>query len=389
MIEKSKVHTNAQRAVVVMSGSFIQRGEPAIFDKWTRATCALQNGADMVLELPVLFATANAETFARGSIKVLQDANMIDALCFGSESGDLAAMQEAAKIMMNETEEFQRLLKQYLDEGVSYPTARAKALETVSNISSEILSRPNHILGLEYLKALDYYHSNIEPFTIQRKGGQYDDTTLQGEYASASAIRTAIFSENTAEAFLQLPENTRDLLTKELSLGCAPASMEHLTSALHYKLRTTCAEDLQEIFEVTEGLENRILRAVENGYFAEDLITFIKSKRYTRTKIQRILIHILLDIRTKEVDYFLRRNHLPYIRVLGFQKDHAEILGDLTEQAKCPVLTNLKKAPALLDEDGLHLLALEKLATDLQALAVPNPLYRTPNKDFTTPMAIL
>lgn len=389
MIEKSKSHTNCERAIVVMSGSFVQRGEPAIFDKWTRAKCALQNGADMVLELPVLFATAQAETFARGSIKVLQDANMIDALCFGSESGDLASMQEAAKVMMNETEEFQRLLKQHLDEGISYPAARAKALETVSHISSEILSRPNHILGLEYLKALEHYNSTIQPFTIQRKGTQHDDPSLNGEYASASAIRKGIFSENTTDAFLQLPENTRDILTKEISLGTAPASIEHLTAALHYKLRTTSAEDLQEIFEVTEGLENRILRAVENGYFAEDLIAFIKSKRYTRTKIQRILVHILLDIRTKEVDYFLRRTHLPYIRVLGFQKDHAEILGDLTEQAKCPVLTNLKKAPELLDEDGLHLLALEKLATDLQALASPNPLYRTPNKDFTMPMAIL
>ncbi len=389
MIEKSKLHTNCQRAVVVMSGSFVQRGEPAIFDKWTRAKCALQNGADMVLELPVLFATAQAETFARGSIKVLQDANMIDALCFGSESGDLASMQEAAKVMINETEEFQRLLKQHLDDGISYPAARAKALETVSHISSEILSRPNHILGLEYLKALDHYNSTIQPFTIQRKGVQHDDPSLKGEYASASAIRKAIFSENTSEAFLHLLENTRDLLTKEISLGTAPASMEHLTAALHYKLRTTSAEDLQEIFEVTEGLENRILRAVENGYFAEDLIDFIKSKRYTRTKIQRILIHILLDIRTKEVTYFLRRTHLPYIRVLGFQKEHAEILGDLTEQAKCPILTNLKKAPEVLDEDGLHLLALEKLATDLQALAAPNPLYRVPNKDFTMPMAIL
>ena len=165
--------------------------------------------------------------------------------------------------------------------------------------------------------------------------------------------------------------------------------MDELAGALHYKLRTTSAEEIHDIQEVTEGLENRILRAIDNEFFMNDIIEYIKTKRYTRTKIQRILVHILLDIRTKEVDYFLSQNHLPYIRVLGFQKDNADILGELTERAKCPVLTNLKKAPEILDEDGLHLLALEKLATDLQALAAPNPLYRAPNRDFTTPMAIV
>lgn len=389
MLEKAKAHAEAQRAVIVMSGSFVQRGDTAFFDKWTRSKAALLNGADMVLELPVLFAAANAEVFAAGGIKVMEDANMIDAICFGSESGDLASMQEAAKLMMNETEEFQNLLKAHLNEGMSYPAARAKALETVSHINSEIISQPNHILGLEYLKALERRGSSITPYTIRRKGGPYNSPSLEGEFASAAAIRKAILEENATEALLQVPENTVDLWTKEISLGTAPASLENLTDALHYKLRTISAEELHEIFEVTEGLENRILSAIDDHYALEDLLQYIKTKRYTRTKIQRILVHILLDIKTKEVEYFLERKHLPYLRVLGFQKDHADILGELTEQAKCPVLTNLKKAPEILDEDGLHLLALEKLATDLQALAAPNPLYRAPNGDFTTPMAIL
>lgn len=389
MIETAKQVTNASHAIVVMSSSFVQRGEPACFDKWVRASCALRCGASMVLELPVLFSAANAEIFATGAIKVLNDSGMIDTLCFGSESGDLASMEEAAKLMLNETEEFQRLLKNNLDQGMSYPAARAQALETVSHISKEILSRPNHILGLEYLKALYRTNSTIQPFTIQRKGNAYDDPSLSGEFASAAAIRKALQQDKATEAFLQVPDALVDDLTKEISLGRAPAAWEHLTGALHYKLRTTSAADIKEIFEVTEGLENRILRAVENGYIVEDLIDFIKSKRYTRTKIQRILTHILLDLNTKEVEYFLHRNHLPYVRVLGFQKEHAELVGELTETAKCPVLTNLKKAPEQLDKDGMHLLALEKLATDLQAMASPNPLYRAPNRDFTIPMAII
>ena len=389
MLAEAKKKTGAKWVVVVMSGSFVQRGEAALFDKWTRAKAALLNGADMVLELPVLFSTANAETFARGSIRVLENANIIDTLCFGSESGELSALQEAAKLMTNETEEFQNLLKSHLNAGISYPAARAKALETVSHISKDILSQPNHILALEYLKALEQCGSTIRPCTVKRKGNGYHSPNLENPFASATAIRKAVLENSITDALLHVPENTVDLLTKELSLGTAPVSLGNLMDILHYKLRTLSAKELHAIYEVTEGLENRILTSILHHYNLEDLTDFIKSKRYTRTKIQRILVHILLDIRTEEVNYFLRKNRLPYVRVLGFQKDAAEILGELTEQAKCPILTNLKKASEQLDADGMHLLSLEKMATDLHALGSPNPLYRIPNRDFTTPMAII
>ena len=389
MIERAKRKADADRVVVVMSGSFVQRGEPALFDKWTRTEAALKNGVDLVLELPVLFAAANAESFARASIRILQESGIVDTLAFGSESGDLAAMQEAAKLMTNETEEFQRLLHEKLDEGLSYPTARAQALATISQISSDILSRPNHILGLEYLKALDYYSSTMEPLTIQRKGDYDSDSFPAKGFASAAAIRKALIAENSTEAMAQLPENTQDLYNKALSLGTAPVTWQGLAPALQYKLRVTSPEVLREIAEVTEGLENRILRGIESCYGIYDLIDFIKTKRYTRTKIQRILLHTLLDIREAEIPYYLGLPRMPYLRVLGFRKEDSGILADLTEHAKAPVLTNLKKAPELLNEDGLALLALEKTATDLHALAFPNPIYRTPNQDFTRPLVIL
>lgn len=388
MIEKAKEKSGAERVVVVMSGSFVQRGEPAIFDKWTRTEAALKNGVSLVLELPVLFAACHAEGFARAAVRLLEESGIVDILCFGSESGDLYSMQEAARLMTNETEEFQHLLKEQLDEGLSYPAARAKALETVSHISSEILSSPNHILGLEYLKALDYYACSMEPMTIKREG-DHNSLSLADGFASAGAIRKALSDENSTDAMQHLPENTHDLYNKALSLGTAPVLWDGLTAALHYKLRMTSAEQLQKIAEVTEGLENRILHSIENCYDISDLLSFIKTKRYTRTKIQRILLHILLDIKEEEVSYYLNLPKLPYIRVLGFQKECSDILADLTENAKCPVLTNLKKAPELLNEDGLALLALEKTATDLHAMAYPNPIYRTPNQDFTKPLVIL
>ena len=388
MIEEAKRQSGADRVIVVMSGSFVQRGEPAIFDKWTRTEAALLNGVDMVLELPVLFAAANAETFARAAVRILEETGIVDVLCFGSESGDLHSMQEAARLMENETEEFQHILKEHLDEGLSYPAARAKALETVSQISSEILSRPNHILGLEYLKALDRYNCTMKPMTIKREG-DYNSPSLTDGYASAAAIRKALAEDRSTEAMPQLPENTHDLYNKALSLGTAPVFWDELAPALHYKLRTSTADDIRDIAEVVEGLENRILHSIDSCYDMKDVVDFIKTKRYTRTKIQRILLHILMDIKEKEVSHFMNLPKMPYIRVLGFKKENSDILADLTEHAKVPVLTNLKKAPEVLNEDGLALLALEKTATDLHALAYPNPIYRAPNQDFIKPLVIL
>ena len=388
MIEEAKKKAGADRVVVVMSGSFVQRGEPAIFDKWTRTEAALMNGVDMVLELPVLFAAANAETFARAAVRILEETGIVDVLCFGSESGDLHSMQEAARLMENETEEFQHILKEHLDEGLSYPAARAKALEIVSQISSDILSRPNHILGLEYLKALDRYNCSMEPMTIKREG-DYNSPSLTEGFASAAAIRKALAEDRSTEALPQLPENVHDVYNKALSLGTAPCFWDELTPALHYKLRMSTTEEIHEIAEVVEGLENRILHSIDSCYDIKDVIDFIKTKRYTRTKIQRILLHILLDIKEKEVAYFMNLPKMPYIRVLGFKKETSGILADLTENAKVPVLTNLKKAPEVLNEDGLALLALEKTATDLHALTYPNQIYRAPNQDFTKPLVIL
>ena len=388
MIEEAKKKAGADRVVVVMSGSFVQRGEPAIFDKWTRTEAALMNGVDMVLELPVLFAAANAETFARAAVRILEETGIVDVLCFGSESGDLHSMQEAARLMENETEEFQHILKEHLDEGLSYPAARAKALEIVSQISSDILSRPNHILGLEYLKALDRYNCSMEPMTIKREG-DYNSPSLTEGFASAAAIRKALAEDRSTEALPQLPENVHDVYNKALSLGTAPCFWDELTPALHYKLRMSTTEEIHEIAEVVEGLENRILHSIDSCYDIKDVIDFIKTKRYTRTKIQRILLHILLDIKEKEVAYFMNLPKMPYIRVLGFKKETSGILADLTENAKVPVLTNLKKAPEVLNEDGLALLALEKTATDLHALTYPNQIYRATNQDFTKPLVIL
>lgn len=388
-IKKAKEVTGADRVVVVMSGNFVQRGEPAMFDKWTRSSIALESGADLVLELPVLFATANAETFARGAIRILGECGIVDYLCFGTESGDITSLKEATKILANESEEFRCLLKGYLNEGMSYPSARGKALEKVSSVQADIISKPNHILALEYLMALEKYNYNIEPVTIKRVGSGYHDTELTDEMASATAIRQCINAKDVERGLTQVPEHVRTLYRNAIRKGLAPISWEDLSQSLNYQIRLNSSEDIEKIFEVTEGLEHRIIRALQNGYTVEELIDYIKSKRYTRAKIQRILVHILLNIKTAEVNYFMKKITLPYIRVLGFRKDSADILGDLTMKSKPPVLSNLKKAQDVLDDDGLHLLAVEKIATDIYMLGCPNEACRKPNQDFTTPLSII
>lgn len=389
MIQEAKRKANADRVVVVMSGNFVQRGEPAMFDKWLRTQIALENGADMVLELPVLFACGNAETFASAAVRILEESGIVDVLCFGSESGELEPLREAAKLMDNETEEFRRLLKEYLDSGMSYPSARAKCTELISNINSEILSQPNDILALEYLRALGRYRCQMEAVTIKREGSSYHSEDLEGKFASATAVRKGILNGDSVSAMEQVPESAREVYLRALTFGTAPVTWAGLTHALHYKVRTLSAPEISEIFEVTEGLENRILHSLDTCYSMEDLIGFIKSKRYTYTKIQRILLHILLDIKTSEVDYFMKKSHMPYIRVLGFKKESADLIGDMTVRAKCPILTNLKKASDVLQDDGLHLLAVEKLATDLYVLGYPDEIKRAPNQDFTRPMVMI
>ncbi len=388
-IQKSKDMTGAKQVIAVMSGSFVQRGEPALFDKFLRTEAALKNGVDLVLELPVIFACATAEIFATGGIRLLTETGLVEGVCFGSECGDLPLLEEAARLMENETEEFRRLLKEALEEGLSYPAARAKAMQTISHTAAGVLSTPNDILALEYLKALHRTGSPLKPVAIKREGDYHNTELSTAGFASASALRAAFLEGNHNEALSHIPQNAVDIFSKALSLGQAPVRLSGFTDALQYKLRTTSAEELSHIADVTEGLENRMLSAMEQAWEMDELIQLIKTKRYTQSRIRRILIHTLLDITAKEQSYFLSLRRLPYLRVLGFRKESADLLGELTERSNCPVLSNLKKAPELLDEDGRHLLALEKLATDLHKMAVPMPIYRAPHTDFTHPLVIV
>ena len=389
-IQKAKQITNADAVVVIMSGNFVQRGEPAILDKWTRTHMTLCSGADIVIELPVIYATASAEYFAYAAVKLFHDMGIITDICFGSELGEIAPLQQIAELLLQEPEQFRKNLKQQLQKGISYASARCIALSQYYPNSEKILFQPNNILAVEYLKALLKLNSNICPHTIARKNSDYNSIALHHKnMASASALRNAIAQNNINQINQYIPSECYTILCESISQGKAPIFLEQFTSALHYCIRNKTPEEIKNIFEVTEGLENRIYKAFDTQYELKDIISFIKTKRYTQTHIQRILLHILLQIQKEDILYFNDTIYCPYIRVLGFRREKQHILSLLKKQSALPLLTNLKQYQTILDKKGQYLLSLETKSTDIYFMASPNKIYRRIHQDFTQPMVMI
>lgn len=385
-LKTTKEKTNADYIVVVMSSSFVQRGEPAILDKMERTKMALLNGADAVIELPVLYSTASAEYFAKASIKLFHDMGCVDIVSFGSESGSIKELKQIADILVDEPKQWKEEFKKQLSFGCTYPVARANAFNQFTNINSELLTNPNNILAIEYLKALKSFHSNIKPFTIQRKGAHYHNLDIKQNTASASAIRKAIEQNQMQSLSSQMPQNCYEIVKNAITQGSAPIYLKNFSSILNYRLRAMSLNELKNILDVTEGLENRILRSIDSNYEIKDICEFIKTKRYTYTKIQRILTHILLDIKKEDFHYFNEKGFSEYIRILGFKKESQKLIQLITKSAVIPVLINTKKMSSVLTNDGLKLFELEIKATNLHCMMSPNPIYRKPNKDFLFPI---
>ena len=387
-IQQAKKLTNADAVIVVMSGNFVQRGEPALLDKWTRTRMALLNGADMVVELPVIYATASAEYFAHSAVKLFEDMGIVTDICFGSEIGSIKPLETIASIFCTQPACFVADFKKHIKTGSSYASARCHALSAIFPQSKDILSQPNNILAVEYIKALKKLNSTIAAHTISRKGADYHSKDISATMASASAIRNALLTKNNSY-LCHIPENCHSLFLQTLQKGTAPVFLKDFTQALHYSIRTKSAEEICRIFEVTEGLENRILKAVKSCYEINDILSFVKTKRYSYTKIQRILLHILLNIKREDILFFHHTGYVPYIRILGFQKESQFILGLFEKYASLPVLTNLKNAQSILNASAKRMLSFDINATNIYFMAVPQKTYAFVGQDFTTPMVMI
>lgn len=355
-----------KEVVAIMSSSFVQRGEPAIFSKFERARLALLNGCDLVLELPCQYATGSADVFGKNAIELLSRSGIVEAVCFGVEAeseGERDQLLRLARLFENETAEFKEALKNALDEGCSYPRARQRAAETVMGTGLEGLFMPNNILAVEYLRNME--RLSLKPLFITRKENEYLQDSLSGEISSATAIRKAIFEKNFEGVKKALPNGYEDLSVKD------SVSIEDYADILRYLLKTLSADELSQIADITEGLENRILRCSDFENLNE-LFDNLKTKRYTRTKLQRAIIHIILGI-TKQ----MQEKSPEYIRVLGFRKEKEYLLGEMAKKASLPVITNAKNYPDLLKQ--------EAKATDIYNIF----LSKKSGEDFTTPIIVV
>ena len=347
---------------VVMSESFVQRGECACVSPYARTKMALKCGADLVLSLPVPYATASAERFALGALSVLGGLGCVEALAFGAESDNTEMLKKCADILVSS--ELSDALEKYLNEGVSFPVARQKAVEEIGGKEiAETLSSPNNILGVEYVKAINKLGLNMDVNPITRKGVAHDSEEANGDFCSASAIRVML--ENKAEFINFLPEEALKILVEEMNNRKAPASFNKLETAILYKLRLMSVEDFKELPDVNEGLEYRLFDAVKTSAYLDEILEKVKTKRYTHSRIRRIILCAFLGIKKADVSVCA-----PFIRVLGFNENGAKILKKAKETATLPIITKSSEINAL-GEEAKRVFELECFARDVFSLTLP------------------
>lgn len=355
LIENIKSNFRDCHTVGIMSGNFVQRGDAAIIDKFTRTRQAIENGFDLIVELPVVYAVSSAEVFAKAGVKIA-DALCCDTLAFGAESS-LEILEKIADLHFDNS--FQENIKKELSLGKSYPKAIEETVLSFSDspedIDKELLSGSNNILAVEYLKAIKSY--GIDPFTIKRKAVSHDSLNTENEFASASAVRKMLL-ENTDNPYIYMPDSNRKEDFSNI------ASIKNLEKAMLYKLRTMSTEDFAKLPDVSEGLENRIFNAVRNYNSIAEILLAIKTKRYTLARLRRILIYALLSISEE-----MQKTPVPYIRVLGFNNKGAGILTNAKKAGKLPIITKVSSGINRLNEKDKIILEKDFLASDIWTLA--------------------
>lgn len=385
--EESLRITGAQRTVAVMSGPFLQRGEPAITDKWSRTEMALAMGVDLVLELPVAYAVQPAEWFARGAVALLHATGIVDALCFGSESGDIARCA-LARVLAAEPAELKAGIAQRLSSGTSYPAAYAGAAAALAAEGADgaalaaLMQQPNNTLGLHYLIALERLGSTIKPFTVTRTGSGYHEAVApaDGIIASATAIRRLLLDGGPEAASPYIPAATLEILRREWQAERAPLHWETFSQPLLNALITRSPQQLAELHEVTEGLEHRLRQSLYTlpQPSVEALLTAIKTRRYTRTKLQRMCAHILLNHAKADMTPAELAKGPGYIRVLGFNRAGRELLARMKQTATLPVWVKLSA--------GSHPhLDWDTAAAAIHAAGMPRPAIRGMYADYLRP----
>ena len=389
-LEESKKITSSNYTVAVISGNFTQRGSTAIIDKWSRAEMAIRNGVDLVIELPLLYATSSAENFADGAIKILDSLKVVDYVSFGSETSNIDTLSDLADILYKEPIKYKSLLSHELKKGLSFPKARENALMMYLEGDMkylDVLSSPNNILGVEYIKALKKYKSNISPISIARFETGYNDVTYSGNIASATAIRNII--KNGAFDALKklLPSSSYSILLKSIKEGHVIPDLSVFEKQIIYNLRSMYPEEIAELADVSEGLEYSLKNAADSCNTLEDLLNTIKSKRYTETRMQRILLYTLLNITKKDME--LSKKATPYVRVLGLNNRGKFLISEIAKaNPKLEIITSVKKFSDKTNNKNLkYMIEKDIWATDVYTIGYQ--FDSSSNLDFTKKLLTL
>lgn len=347
-LKKSKEITNSTHTIAVMSGHFLQRGEPALFDKYTRSEMAVKNGVDLVVELPVLFSCQSAEYFSSGAIKLLNSLNIVNNICFGSEEGNIKTLYKISEILVKEPYEFKNYLKKYLDNGLLFAKARSNALfdyinnNKIIDINNEdlsnILNSSNNILGIEYIKSILKLKSSIKPHTITRIKSSYNSENIESEICSATAIRKNL-KDNNDISFLKdvVPKDTFLTIKNKIDNNFYPVFDENFYDELSFTVLRDY-KNLDKYFELNEGIENKIYQNIFKHDNLNDFILSLKSKRYTLTKIKRTLNNILLGIYKDDFEIIKNIDTLPYVRILAFNDRGREIIKAIKENSDIKII---------------------------------------------------
>ena len=377
----------ADIVIAVMSGHFTQRGECAQMDKWHRAEAAVCSGVDLVLELPTVFAVRSAQHFACGGIRLLDRLGIVNQLSFGAENADLEIIRSAAAGM--ETPAVVEHFKREVQAGKTYAAAVASAIESAGLAPPDFIRSPNNILAVEYLRAIAKYASPLQPLPVKRVGGGYHDLELVESFSSATAIRREIAKQQQLSPALlkTLPPASIALLNDLLSEGAAPADPSRLDNAILAKVRGMSDCELRQAPEMTEGLENRLWKVAQQAGTVPEMLTLLKTKRYPYSRLQRLLVHLLLGATAAQISGFDSCGPL-YARVLALNKAGQCALQAISRQGSIPIIT---KTTAFLNSRTYFaqnftplqaMLAVDIAATDLFTLCLPNPEKRKGGLDF-------
>ena len=344
-LEQSKELAKADYVVAVVSGNFVQRGNVSLINKWDKADMALTNGADLVIELPTVYSISSAENFAYGAVKILNSLNIVDYISFGTELDDLNILDKCADILYKQPQKFVNLLNHELSKGLSFPKARENALLMYLNDIrrySNVLSSPNNILAIEYLKALKKLRSPIRPIAVKRKNAGYNDLEITNNFASATAIRKKLIDNKPAGLSKLMPPNSYRVLYNSIQKGHYVKDITSFEKEIIFTLRKMSIKEIANLPDVTEGLEHAIKNAANSCNTIDEFMNIIKTKRYTNTRIQRILLYALLGI-TKD-DMKASTKIQPYIRVLGMNKKGKDLISVISRSnPNLNIITSVKK----------------------------------------------